>query len=543
LTLDVAVNSIWGADPMRFLRWSAFLLVAPIATLAAPPSVQWLWPSGASRGVSVEVQAGGSFSRWPAKLHLVGKGLTYSPGKTSGIGTLTVAPDADPGLHWLRFHDDEGASPARPFLVDLLPEVKEVEPNDDFRKAQAIPKLPVLVNGRLEKAGDVDCFAVDVKKGETLVAALEANQTLGSPMDAILQVTSASGFVLADNHDTRGLDPQIVFRVPEDGRYIVRLYAFPSEPNATIAFSGAPNYLYRLTLTTDGLAEYAWPMAVPRDQLDPVELVGWNLPTPAPRAALLPIDEEHALAWKAEVARPVTVLREAHPTVVETTPDGPRKPQRVVPPVSITGRIGTPGEADAYRFPAKKGQPLVLQALAKSLALALDPVLVVTDAEGKKLAELDDAGKNLDPVLTFTPPADGEYQVEVRDLHGHAGLRYAYVLRIAPPRPDFELSVPADAVVLAPGKPTNLVVTVDRRQGMKEAIAITAENLPPGVTAPPVACAANAKMATLVLTAKDGGVAGPFRVVGKAGELMRAARAPLAGTGLAHPHLFVVVTK
>ena len=43
-----------------------------------------------------------------------------------------------------------------------------------------------------------------------------------------MQVLSSDGFVLEQNHDYHGLDPQVVFTVPRDGTYIVRVFAFPS---------------------------------------------------------------------------------------------------------------------------------------------------------------------------------------------------------------------------------------------------------------------------------------------------------------------------
>ena len=49
-------------------------------------------------------------------------------------------------------------------------------------------------------------------------------------MDAVLQVVSAKGFVLAQNNDAVGRDPRIVFEAPTTGTYIVRLFAFPSTP-------------------------------------------------------------------------------------------------------------------------------------------------------------------------------------------------------------------------------------------------------------------------------------------------------------------------
>src|SRR5689334_9669816 len=179
-------------NPLSFARalaaGSCLLLLTP-AGRAAPPAVTSFFPAGAQQGKTVDVTANGTFERWPAQAHVEGKGVTVRVGKEKGKLSFQVAQDAAPGTYWVRLYDEKGASSPRPFLVGTLPEVLEQEPNDDYHKPHAVPS-PSVVNGRLEKAGDVDCFAVKLIKGQTLVASLEAQHLLRSPMDAILQVVA-----------------------------------------------------------------------------------------------------------------------------------------------------------------------------------------------------------------------------------------------------------------------------------------------------------------------------------------------------------------
>ena len=71
------------------------------------------------------------------------------------------------------------------------------------------------MNGRLAKTGDVDGFGVSLTRGQSLVASVEVERHLGSPMDAVLQVTSQEGLVLGvKNDDDVGRDPRIVFEAP-----------------------------------------------------------------------------------------------------------------------------------------------------------------------------------------------------------------------------------------------------------------------------------------------------------------------------------------
>ena len=107
-------------------------------------------------------------------------------------------------------------------------------------------------------------------------------------MDAVLQVVSQEGLVLAQNDDDVGRDPRIVFEAPSAGTYIVRLFAFPAKPDSSIRFAGGSDYVYRLTLTTGGFIDYAFPLAVGRDGPKAVEAIGWNIPA---AARVLPVPE------------------------------------------------------------------------------------------------------------------------------------------------------------------------------------------------------------------------------------------------------------
>ncbi len=520
-------------------RWCVFFLalLSPWAAVqAAPPAPTYLFPAGAQRGKTVEVTAGGSFERWPVQAWVDRPAVEVRAAKEKGKLTVAVAPDAVPGTYWIRLHDESGAGPLRPFLVGTLAEVQEQEPNDDPARPQVLPSASVVVNGRLEKAGDVDGFAVRLHKGETLVASVEANHVLGSPMDAILQVLSADGFVLAQNNDDHGLDPQVVFAAPKEDSYVVRTFAFPAEPGSGIQFAGGETYVYRLTLTTGGFADHAFPLAVPRAAPGQVEVIGWNIPAGAKTLAVKPEPASDTISlWHPQFANTVSVRVEPHPCVVGT---GNRKgPQTLSLPVTVSDRIERPGDVAGYEFRAKKGQQVVFRVEAGSAGSTLDPLLVLTDGAGKRLARADDStvGKpgTRDAGLTFGVPQDGAYRFEVRDLAGQGGFRNFYRLRAVLGEPDYALSVTTDRFVLTAGKQLAIPVAVERRNGFDREIAIAVEGLPDGVTAAPVTSSgAPGKETTLRLEAKRGPVAGPIRIIGRvAGQaaLSRQATAPLGG--------------
>ena len=104
------------------------------------------------------------------------------------------------------------------------------------------------------------------------------------------------------------------------------------------------------------------------------------------------------------------------------------------------------------------------------------------DAQGKELARAEAAPTQLDPVLTFTPPADGVYCVRVADrFPNRGGPEFAYRLRLAPAVPGFRLQLAADVLTLPRGGQAKLKVTAERLGGFNDAIPLTIDGLPPGV--------------------------------------------------------------
>ncbi|OWK47179.1 PPC domain-containing protein [Fimbriiglobus ruber] len=499
---------------MKSVWLTGFVLLALCGEVHAAPSLTYFFPTGAQRGTTTEVTAAGAFDKWPVKVWVSGKGVAATAGKEKGKLSFVVAADAVPGMYWVRVYDETGASGLRPFAVGLLPEVLEKEPNDDPATAQVIDPPARVVNGRLAKAGEVDCYAVKLTKGQTLVASVDANQTFKSPMDAIVQVVTTDGFVLDQNNDVHGLDPQIAFTAPRDGTFVVRVFAFPSMPDSTIRFSGGDAYVYRLTLTTGGFADYAWPLAVAREGPASVALVGWNIPEAA-RMLTVPkvAPGEDAPLFHPAVANPITVAVEPHPCWDAATLTG--KPTPLAPPFTISGQLSKTGPRDRFPLAVKKGVALNIRVAAPSLGFPLSPVIQISDATGKVVARAEPAGLTDDSELTFTPPSDGPFTLEVRDLLQANVPRQCYRLTVQKTEPDFALTVPVDRLACTPDKPTEVVVTVVRKNGLTADIAITAEDLPPGVIADAFTAGKDAKTVTFRLKADKPFEPRTIRLVGR----------------------------
>jgi len=497
------------------LCWASLTTTA----VAQPPKVDYLFPAGAARGQTANIKAGGKLETWPVQVWVDRPGLQISPTEEKGELQVVVDKETLPGLYWIRLFTPEGAATAQPFIVGTLPEVEEIEPNNAPSNPQELSSTSLVVNGRLGGTNDVDTFALALRAGDTLVAALDAHETLGSPMDAVLQVLSADGFVYLLQDDERGLDPLSIFTAPTDGVYLVRVFGFPATANQRISMAGAATFIYRLTLTTGGYVDRARPLAVNAKEPASVELDGWNIPD-ALRSVMPEVTEDgkRALAFQAELAQTVPLAIVDHAVVVETEPNTRATPQDVSLPLTVTGCIENEGDEDCFHIDATAGTTLDVRVESRELGYALDPVLLVLDAQGKVLKEVDDSSGSRDAQFDFVVPSDGPFTFVVRDLHREGGSRYMYRLSVSNAEPDFELTIGSELFSVEMGQTLDLEVTVARARNFAEPIVITAIDLPPGVSAAPATSAPEgdtAKKVVVKLQATDTPFSGPIKIEGR----------------------------
>ncbi len=502
------------------------LLLSTAPGIAAAPEVTALSPAGGQRGTTVSVKISGNLDKKPVSVWASRDGLTAKVDPEKSTAEITIADDAEPGLIWLRFTNQEGTSVLRPFEIGVLPEVQEKEPNNLPDQATPGDAPAFVANGILHAANEVDCFAIDVPAGSTLVASMDAHRSFGSPMDGLIQIVSPDGFVVAQNDDAHGFDPQIAWQPAEAGRYIVRVFAFPEQPNSSVRLAGGATYIYRLTITTGPFVTHSLPLSLTRGTPQSVALRGWNIPTDLQAVKIEPQStsaEEAAdrfTLYQPGLSAPWKLAMVEHPSLTETGTAAAAEPQQVPVPADVTGVIANPGEIDHYRFTAKKGDRLRFQVDSRGLGFPLDALLRLTDSTGKLIKRLDDAARDNFDVDAVQPiAADGEYRLEVSDLFQHGGPQYAYRLRITHETPDFALSVAADNFLLTGEKPLEIPVTITRLGRATQEIEVIATGLPENVTAEPVISQGKgdtAKSVKLILKAKPGTTFNePFRIEGR----------------------------
>jgi hypothetical protein len=463
-----------------------------VKPLEAPlPLLTSVFPAGGRRGTTVQVVATGTdlggdvaaTSVWVSGKGVAGK-VTAFKDPTHTTVELTIAPDADLTEREIRLITAGGVSTRARIFISDLPEVDEVEPNNDKAQPQQLPALPVMVNGQITDS-DRDYFRFHASAGQKLVLSVLARaiepfiaNAVPGWFDACLTVYDANGAQVAYSDDFRTRsDPVMYFPVPKDGDYTVEV--------RDIIYRGRPDFIYRLSIGELPYVTDIFPLGGHAGAPVQVELHGYNL---AKNTALVNLPKEPQKL----TIQGMPFLVESNCDELEREPnDTPETAQKITPPAVINGRIQKPGDIDSYQFTAKKGDKLVMEVTARRLGSPLDSILTLFDAKGNQLAENDDwtdlmdspSTHHADSRLFYTFGADGPYTLRLRDVQGNGGEEYSYRLSVTPPQPDFMLRIVPDNPRLGQGDTAAITVTAIRKDGFDGEIHLDVEGLPAGFTA------------------------------------------------------------
>lgn len=471
----------------RFLFLALLWVACGVATAGAEPTLTHLYPVAGKQGTSIAVAAAGKFEPWPPQVWVDASGINFTPTPITGMFNVDLAPDAPAGPHLVRFFNEQGASAPRFFIVTREPELREMERNDELKAAQKIVTLPASISGRLDKSGDVDCFAIGLKQGQTLVTWADA-YVLGSTCDAFLRIVDERGQVHAFNHDGRNLDPFLAWTAPRDDTFIVQVMAFAYPATSNVQLTGGEGCIYRLHLRTGPFVRFTLPLAVPGGMKSALRLIGWNL-----SASEIELDPAHSpIPCSAtplhlpgmELIQPVPIS--GIPEMIEQEPNDTATMPPGDVPFAVTGQIGSPGDEDRYRFNALKQGIYDFKVTGARAGSSLDAWLKIEDADGKEVARNDDAAGSRDPQLTWTAPADGVFTVALGDVTHRGGDDFVYRIAITEAAPSVSGTVATHSVTVPQGKSAELKVAVKRANAFKRKLEVATNQLAPGVSAPVV---------------------------------------------------------
>lgn len=424
------------------------LLVAFLTSAAvwASPTIKELFPRGAQQGKTVQLTVRGEQLTPDARLetNLPGNVSRLVPPADAKPATeltylVELNADAPVGVYPVRVITGDGLSNILMFAVGTLPEVAEQEkPHAAATEAQLVTS-PVTVNGAFD-GSEIDYYAIDIKIPQKLVVEIDARRN-GSAIDPAFEIEDSHGKVIAKNDDGAGagVDARLEVAFAKPGRYFVRAH--------DSKYSTQAQNFYRLKIGQWAFAEQVFPAGGTRGTEIEVTLSGGNLAKPmSVRARLDGNGPMTALHLPGSASLPLLLRNEDAPGF-------------------LYGRLPA-----KHRIKAQPGEEWLVE--------TSDAEMIVTGADGKKIASRNDVG-NPDQALPFTvPPGVTEVTVTVQDLLGREGGTYR--MHAQKSAPDFVLQIETPLVNIPAGGTAIIPVAV-RRRGYEGAVRVIVENAPPGV--------------------------------------------------------------
>ncbi|HYI97017.1 MAG TPA: hypothetical protein VEX68_25970 [Bryobacteraceae bacterium] len=504
-----------------------------------PPRLARLYPLGGQAGTTVSLEILGERLSNVTGVEfdcedLVWKMMTFSSPHRL-VGDVAISSSAALGLHTARVRTLDGSSNSGLINVTPFRNATEVEPNDKVDRATPISSFPVDIQGRLDKAPDIDIFSFKVGAGQRLVFDLKAIED-GSAVEARMLLLDGTGERIAfnDDRDDYNENPLIEHVFSVAGTYYLMLdqyrgprgFNFGKLSAYTLRVGDIPvvassyprgiargvdtilrihgtglNSIDSLYLTELRQAEYrrmTYPYTMPiRFAPDPPAIIriGGEIKkrSPGEMEALFRIpDAARVGLWRLSLKGPGG---EVHASTIEIT-DVPVFDEKTAESSAVAGKflingtLAASGEKDRYRIQVRARQPLQLWTVAEQIGVRhLDSVLTLRDANGKKLAENDDvvAGQgtllgNPDSRVFFTPEQDGVVTVEVRDRTGRGGRGFEYCLKSDFARPSFQLFTTPENFTVVHGEAAEIKVHLVREAGFQGEVDVWVEGLPDGAS-------------------------------------------------------------
>ena len=428
---------------------------------------------------------------------------------------ISVPAEVTPGVHGLRVVTPGGVSPLQLFVVDDLPSVAHNRANKTPTAAQEIT-APVAIDGVMDSLS-LNYYKFKAAAGQKLSFEVLARR-FGSPLDPMIRILDMEGHELTYSDDEPGLsaDSQLSYTFNKAGLYLIEV--------RDIRYQGGGNYHYRLRVGDFPCVTVPVPMGAKRGAAVAVTFAGSDVEGVQPVTVQVPSDP--LVSWLNVAAkRPGGVssgfaqlsVGNGNEYVEQEPNDDPKQPNRVDLGTSLNGRLQQSGDVDHFVFTAKKGQKFSLAGITRQQGSPTDLVLKLTNAAGNQVAAAEDTG-TIEGVINYTFPADGDYTLQVEDLHHRGGNTFAYRIDVSAIETGFSLAASADSLNVPVGG-TALVTVNAARKGYNGPIEIAATDLPKGFTALPTVIGAGQASAVLTISAAVDaarGVSANIRIVGRA---------------------------
>jgi hypothetical protein len=431
--------------------------------------------------------------------------------------SITVAANAKPGAYGFRVYGPTGLSNYALLMLVETASLVENEAGSSRDHPQHI-SISAAMNGRIAHDGEIDYYELDVPAAQLLqfeiVSAAGAIRSIPPVfVDPELTVYQRK----ANWFDPAGLErveignesftfynpptnetqifrrPRFVHNFAHAGKYLLAV--------RSASGAGGPDhvYLFRVapapTSIPPSLSRWLPIRPVCQDPGD------WDERTF--ERELRP-DRTAQLTARTVTPGAKNAASQQIPTIAEKEPNETPQQATMLPiPALVEGAIQSPGDLDTYRIQVRSGEKVALELQApEHTPPYFSPLLTVFDAQGGKLydniyrkigGDGDDWIKSIEPKMTLTFDKAGDYYLQIRDLTERTGgplFRYRLVVRAQMPHAG-EISAcqfsanggesSEQRLNLSPGDIRKLTIVTGMEEGFEGEIALSVENLPPGV--------------------------------------------------------------
>jgi hypothetical protein len=494
--------------------FATLALANPLIAQTSFPMITHAFPVAVQRGTTAEISVDGQMNFAGAyKALFEGTGVTAeasSPPPTGAIiksvkMKVTVAKDAPLGVREFRIATTLGISSVGQLLVVDDPVVLEAPNNNTAAQAQAV-KLPCVLAGKLEVVEDLDYFKFDAKEGdfvtfEMFCARLQDKiHDLQKHAKPMLTLFDAEGRELAANDHFYFADPLLSYKIAKAGTYFLQV--------RESTYDGDPRWGYAILATNKPYVSHVFPMAGNPGKTIQVEPIGSAKFAKAKVALTVPDKlgvQQIQLDVDGVKTNPATFIVSNLPQFIEQEPnDEPENANRVTLPVGINGRIGKKRDIDHFVFDAKKGKPIRFELKARRFGTLLNSslhgILEIMTPKGVVLAS-NDTTHGLEASLVFTPAADGDHVLRIRDLNSKGSESSIYYIEADWAMPDFTLRCDPDKAMIGPGSSTSWYVHVNRLNGFAGPVRVEIKGLPKAISASALTIPPTMTQGVIVLTA------------------------------------------
>lgn len=484
------------------------------------PLVQANWPLAVTRGREIEVLPAGVF--------------------IEGVSAQKISIPQDTPLGWYNVgwkRTEDGHASAVMAPITSKPQQLEVEPNDHPEQAQVCDS-GADINGRFDRAGDIDRFRFSAEKDQSWTFRGFAQQ-LGSPADLVLKIADAAGNVLVNVDDTTGTEAIAYFKAPARGDYqliieelaqrggspwVYHIEVLREQPAFLLQTSTetlniprggrqaftvqALRYGYNgaIEITAEGLPDGYIASSTIIGEGRGEALMTIQAPADAPAASIYPLrilgtPTQHSVQVQVE-AHHVSVLRQRWANL--------RNPLAPLAQVVTLGVAPPP----AFTWDADPSHIVLSRNLSASVTLKAvrtagwDEAITLSLLPQQNplppgitpnLSNFDKGSQ--ETKITFTannqaPLGDFAVGLLATQKVGNVTATQPLVLRLQV-RPVLDLNVHLEATELRRGSKTRCEITVSRNPALQAAVTLSAFNLPTGVRAEPVVLPVGADRAVL----------------------------------------------